>query len=208
MALYFSEFLEGYFADTFAEFSSGCKLHKWNGATPVDKYINDGCGAYGNTNFQSVIDLFIRLKSEGVEEKDFPSGILCVSDGEFDRCGTNKSTNFQLAIRRLREAGFSEEYVNSFKIILWDIPNDWYDVDNKVKFEDFADAPNFFYMSGYDPSAVAFILGGNRPELKAPKNAEELFLTAMDQELLNRVRIVKPNVTRRKNKKHIIHTGS
>lgn len=47
-------------------------------------------------------------------------------------------------------------------------------------------------MSGYDPSAVAFILGGNRPELKAPKNAEELFLTAMDQELLNRVRIVKP----------------
>ena len=63
-------------------------------------------------------------------------------------------------------------------------------------------------MSGYDPSAVAFILGGSKPELKAPKNAEELFLTAMDQELLNRVRIVKPNVTKHKNKKHIIHTGS
>ena len=191
-----------------AEFSDGCKLHKWAGATPVDKYINDRCDAYGSTNFQSVIDLFIRLKSEGVKEKEFPSGILCISDGEFNRCGTNKSTNFQLAIRRLREAGFSEEYVNSFKIILWDIPNEWYGADNKVKFEDFADAPNFFYMFGYDPSAVAFILGGSKPELKAPKNAEELFLTAMDQELLNRVRIVKPNVTKHKNKKHIIHTGS
>lgn len=208
MALYFSEFLEGCFAGTFAEFSDGCKLHKWTGATPVDKYINDHCEAYGSTNFQSVIDLFIRLKSEGVEEKDFPSGILCVSDGEFNRCGTNKSTNFQLAIRRLREAGFSEEYVSSFKIILWDIPNGWYGDDNKVKFEDFADAPNFFYMSGYDPSAVAFILGGNRPELKAPKNAEELFLTAMDQELLNRVRIVKLSVTKRKRKKHTVRTGS
>lgn len=80
MALYFSEFLEGYFADTFAEFSYECKLHKWKGATPVDKYINDRCESYANTNFQSVIDLFIRLKSEGVEEKDFPSGILCISD--------------------------------------------------------------------------------------------------------------------------------
>lgn len=80
MALYFSEFLEGYFAGTFAEFSDGCKLHKWAEATPVDKYLNDHCKAYGSTNFRSVIDLFIRLKLEGVEEKDFPSGILCVSD--------------------------------------------------------------------------------------------------------------------------------
>lgn len=190
MALYFSEFLEGYFAGTFAEFSNGCKLHKWKGKTPVDKYINDNCCAYANTNFQSVIDLFIRLKSEGVKEKDFPSGLLVISDGELDSCDTNKSTNFQLAIRRLRETGFSEEYVNSFKIILWDIPNGWYGIDNKVKFEDFADAPNFFYMSGYDPSVVAFILGGNKP---APKNAEELFLTAMDQPLLNKVRIIKMN---------------
>lgn len=63
-------------------------------------------------------------------------------------------------------------------------------------------------MSGYDPSAVAFILGGNKPELKAPKNAEELFLTAMDQELLNRVRIVKLSVTKHKRKKYIIYTGS
>ena len=201
MALYFSEFLEGYFAGTFAEFSDECKLHKWKGATPVEKYINDHCDACGDTNFQSVIDLFIRLKSEGVEEKDFPSGILCVSDGEFDSCDTNKSTNFQRAIERLREAGFSEEYVNSFKIILWDIPNGWYGNNNGVKFEDFADAPNFFYMSGYDPSAVAFILGGDIPKAKAPKNAEELFMTAMDQELLNRVKIIKMNRVKTKKKK-------
>ena len=81
MALYFSEFLKGPFANTFGEFSHGCTLHKWIGKTPVNKYLNNHCCAYGNTNFQSVIDLFIELKTEGgVEEKDFPSGILLISD--------------------------------------------------------------------------------------------------------------------------------
>lgn len=188
MALYFSEFLTGPFANAFAVFSDKCYLDTWQGDTPVDKYLNDEYSVVGSTNFQSVIDLFIRLKAEGVEEKDFPSGILCVSDGEFNSCDTNEYTNFQLAIKRLREAGFSDEYVNSFKIILWDIPNNFYNYKGKPKFEDFADTPNFFYMSGYDPSAVAFILEGTIPN--PPKNAEELFLSAMNQELLNRVKIL------------------
>lgn len=196
MALYFSEFLTGAFENTFAEFSSGAKLHQWKGNTPCDKWVNDNCGAYADTNFQAVIDLFINLKQNGVPEKDFPTGLLCVSDGEFNRCGTNKLTNFQLAIKRLRDAGFSEEYVSDFKIILWDIPNSYYG-DNAVKFEDFADAPNFFYLSGYDPSAVAFILG-TKPFKASPRNAEELFLAAMDQELLNRVQIVEEPQTRKK----------
>lgn len=80
MALYFSEFLTGPFANSFAEFADTCKLHQWQGNTPVDKYINDRCEAYGGTNFQSVIDLFIRLKNQGVPESDFPTGLLCVSD--------------------------------------------------------------------------------------------------------------------------------
>lgn len=194
MALYFSEFLTGPFANSFAEFADTCKLHQWQGKTPVDKYINDRCEAYGDTNFQSVIDLFIRLKNQGVPESEFPTGLLCVSDGEFNRVSyygsrtrVSSPTNFNAAIDKLRDAGFSKEYVDNFKIILWDIPNGYYGKP-ETKFEDFADAPNFFYLSGYDPSAVAFILGTG--EFKAtPRNAEELFAAAMDQELLNRVYI-------------------
>lgn len=185
MALYFSEFLTGPFANSFAEFANTCTLQEWKGSTPVDKYLNDRCEAYGGTNFQSVIDLFIQLRGRGVPEKDFPTGILCVSDGEFNRCGTNTSTNFQTAIRKLRNAGFSKEYVDSFKIILWDIPNSYYG-KSETKFEDFADAPNFFYLSGYDPSSVAFIMEGKECKV-APRNAAELMETALDQELLNRV---------------------
>lgn len=185
MALYFSEFLTGPFANSFAEFANTCTLQQWKGSTPVDKYLNDRREAYGDTNFQSVIDLFIQLRRQGVPEKDFPTGILCVSDGEFNRCGTNTSTNFQTAIRKLRSAGFSKEYVDNFKIILWDIPNSYYG-KSETKFEDFADAPNFFYLSGYDPSSVAFIMEGKECKV-TPRNAAELMETALDQELLNRV---------------------
>ena len=187
MALYFSEFLTGEFAGTFAEFSDECVLHTWKGNTPVDKYLNDRCEDYGGTNFQSVIDMLISIKERGVAEKDFPSGILCISDGEFANRGTNTLTNFQLAIKRLRDAGFSEDYVNNFKIILWDIPNDFYGYYTEIKFEDFAEAPNFFYLSGYDPSVISFLLGNSNT---APKNAKELFLAAMDQSLLNMLKIV------------------
>ena len=187
MALYFSEFLTGEFAGTFAEFSDECVLHTWKGNTPVDKYLNDRCEDYGGTNFQSVIDMLISIKERGVAEKDFPSGILCISDGEFANRGTNTLTNFQLAIKRLRDAGFSEDYVNNFKIILWDIPNDFYGYHTEIKFEDFAEAPNFFYLSGYDPSVISFLLGNSKT---APKNAKELFLAAMDQSLLNMLKIV------------------
>lgn len=80
LALYFSESLTGVFANSFAEFADKCELRQWKGNTPVDKYINDRCEAYGSTNFQSVIDLFIELKASGVPERDFPNGILCLSD--------------------------------------------------------------------------------------------------------------------------------
>lgn len=201
MALYFSEFLTGAFENTFVEFGRTAKMHQWKGNTPCDKWVNDNLSCIGDTDFQGVIDLFIDLKNNhGVPESDFPTGILCISDCEFDECGTNKSTNFQLAISRLRDAGFSEEYVSNFKIILWDIPNRHYGEKSKPHFEDFADAPNFFYLSGYDPSAVSFILE-SKPFKATPRTAEELFLVAMDQELLNRVQIIedKRPKTRKKN---------
>ena len=108
----------------------------------------------------------------------------------------NTSTNFQTAIRRLKEAGFSEEYVKNFKLIMWDIPNYYYGSGNAVKFEDFADAPNFFYMSGYDPSVVAFIMGTDTMKC-TPKSAEELFMAAMNQTLLNKLQVIAPKNKRK-----------
>lgn len=63
LALYFSEFLTGPFSNCFMEFANDCRLCKWYGNTPIEKWFNDHSEAYGSTNFQSVIDLFIKIKN-------------------------------------------------------------------------------------------------------------------------------------------------
>lgn len=192
MALYFSALLDGPFKDTYATFSSNCKLCKWQGKTPIDKWANDKDGNWGSTNLMSVADMFVKLRSTmKVGDDEFPTGALLISDGEFDSSRTYgnrgaSTTNFEAFRMRLLRGGFSKEYVDNFKLILWDLPNSYYSKDIRPKFEDFADAPNNFYISGYDPAAVAFILG-TKPFKATPKNATELFNAAMDQELLNRL---------------------
>lgn len=187
MALYFSYLLKGPFAKSFFEFANTCELKRWKGSTPVQNLQNDKSETYGSTNFQSVGDTFVKLKLEGVDEKDFPTGILCISDGCFDSTGTNK-TNFKELILKLKRAGFSDNYVNNFKVVLWDIPNGYYHGSSQTSFEYFADAPNLFHMSGLDPSAIAFIMGTEYNK-SIPKTSEELFLAAMHQEVLDMIEI-------------------
>lgn len=184
MALYFSEFLTGPFANSYVEFADTCGMVQWKGNTPVDKWLNDRNANYGSTNFISVARLFAKLKERGVPESDFPEGVLCISDTEFNYCG-KVTSNFTAFRDTLRRAGFSEEYVSNFKLVLWDIPNDYYGKKQKPTFEDFADAPNCFHISGYDPAVVTFLMGKGCN----PCNSKELFEAAMNQELLNKLQV-------------------
>lgn len=180
IAIFFSEFLTGQFANSFIEFSHEAKLHNWKGSTPSEKFLRDSCDCIGNTNFQSVIDLFCKLASQGVSEKDFPRGIICISDGEFDPSELNE-TNVQGAKRKLLQY-FSQEYVDNFKIVLWNVSNAYYG-NSKVKFETFGHSENVFYMSGYSAEQVNFLTSGEI------KTARDLLDKALDQELLNFVNI-------------------
>lgn len=195
MALYFSYLLEGKFANTFLEFNSKVIMHTWKGNTPYEKFANFTNDYVGSTNFLGVAELFVDLKKRGYSESDFPNGVICISDGEYD-CprtydrGQTKETTFVAFKQMLLDAGFSQQFVADFKIVLWDIPNCYYG-KHEPKFEGLANHPNFFYMSGFDPSGISFLLGVDVPEKKqvAPKNAEELFQAAMSQELLQMLRI-------------------
>lgn len=194
IGIYFAELLEGTFKNHWIEFNSEAKLREWKGETPVDKYINDRSNYIGITNFLDVARLFSDIKSRGVAESEFPTGIVCISDGNFNPANrfnnTNHSRNTKYFKEMLRNAGFSNEFVDEFKIVLWDIPNNFYSNNIQAKFEDFADAPNLYYMSGFDPSALSFLLGGKEDKNKpTPKNAEELFESAMDQEILNIINV-------------------
>lgn len=181
MALYFSYLLKGVFSKSWMEFNDSAVLKKWAGDNPVDNLQNDNSEAYGSTNFQSVTKLFVSLFKKGVPISDFPKGILCLSDGCFNHAGENK-TNRENMLKVFEKEGFPKDYINNFKIILWDIPNSYYGTP-QTTFEEFADAPNLFHISGLDGSAVAFITGVEAQKYE-PKTSEELFAAAMNQEIM------------------------
>lgn len=181
LALYFSEFLKGKFSDSWIEFNQDAKMHTWKGTTPLEKWFNDGTGFVGSTNFQSVIQLFCALRLD-IPEEDFPTGILCISDSEFNP-GQANETNVTTALKALRTAGFSEEYVKNFVIVLWNLQSRYYGPNTGSKFETYGtDVPNVFYLSGYSASTVAFVTS-------KVKTAQELFDEAMDQEVLSFVEV-------------------
>lgn len=195
LALMFSYILpDGPFKNTWIKFARTAEMVQWAGSTPSEKWKNDFSNVIGNTNFQSVIDLFCRLKTQGISEESFPTGILCISDGEFDSSSLNQ-TNLQSMYQKLHNAGFSTEYINNFKVVLWNIPNEYYYSDTSVKFETYGDAENVFYLSGFDPSIISFLLGGEEntsndtKESVTPKTAYELFEAAMSQEILEQVEV-------------------
>lgn len=186
MSVFFAKILKGPFANSWIEFNTSAKMHVYKTNTFVSMYREGMKSGYvGSTNFQSVIDLFVQIKKQGVTEENFPTGILCLSDGEFNPSQLGK-TNVESALAKLKAAGFSKEYVENFKIILWNIPNNFYG-KARVVFQTYGDVKNVFYLSGYDGSIVSFILEGKG--YKSPDTAEALFEAAMDQELLNKVTI-------------------
>ena len=186
IALYFSYTLKGLFADHYATFDQTCTLRKFAGNTPVEKFLNASSHeAYGPTDLQSVADMFIRTKRQGVKEEDFPKGILLISDGEFANSGQyNEFKNFKI---NLLKGGFSQEFVDNFKVVLWDIPNSFYGCP-RVQFETTADTPNVFYMSGLDPATIAFIFEDKVMQRPAPRTPRELFEAAMSQPILELVK--------------------
>ena len=189
LALYFSYLLEGTFHKAYLEFSRATILKFWKGSTPVEQLCNDNSSLVEDTNFLSVADHFGKTLRQGVPEAEFPTGILCVSDGCFN---SNYGNRHQSTVAQLRQKllsyGFSQKYVDNFKVILWDIPNGYYGGKSQSAFEEFADCPNLFHISGLDGSAIAFITGTEH-QVSTPKNSEELFQAAMDQEVLNMIEL-------------------
>jgi hypothetical protein len=177
LALYFSYFIQGTFSKHYIEFSDSAVMHEWVGDTPVDRWLNDSRAKVGSTNFQSVIDLFVTLKRKGIPEQDFPTGILCISDSEFNPAQLGE-TNVVVARQKLATAGFSKEYCDSFAIVLWNLQSN----GRGNKFETSSLAKNTFYFSGYSPAVVSFLTG-------KVETAEDLFDSAMDQEILRMIQV-------------------
>lgn len=183
LALYFSEFLTGKFSNSWIEFNSTALLHNWNGNTPLEKWYNDKASVIGSTNFQSVINLFAEIKRQGVSEEEFPTGILCISDSEFNPTKHFDTTNVEQARQTLRDAGFSESFVSNFQIVLWNLQSRYYGQGTGEKFETTANEKGTFYFSGYSGSVISFLTGH---EVLTPR---QVFDKAMDQQVLNLIEL-------------------
>jgi hypothetical protein len=181
MALFFSEFLKGTFANSYIDFDSKATLRTWVGQTPVDKYKNDRASCVGGTNFQSVIDLFVTIKRKGVNESEFPRGILAISDGEFNPTQLNQ-TNVETARNKLKGAGFSKDYVDNFVIVLWNLQSSYYGKGTGEKFETGLDTKGVYYFGGYSPSVISFLSG-------KIKTTYELMEECLSQEVLSMVEL-------------------
>ncbi len=179
LALYFSQFLTGPFADSYMCFASDVKMLQWKGQTALEKWYNDRTLPFGSTNFQGTIDLFVRLKKEGIAEEDFPTGIICISDGDFNAADAGK-TNVETAKDKLTNAGFSKEFVEKFTIVLWNIPNGYYNRPT-AQFETTANDTGAYYFSGLSGSVISFITGHE------VLTARQVFDKAMDQQVLNMI---------------------
>ena len=179
LALYFSAFLTGKFEQAWIEFNSDAKMHTWKGSTATERWFNDNTSFVGSTNFQSVINLFSTIKKQGIAESEFPTGILCISDGEFNPAQLGR-TNVDAAKATLRKAGFSQEYVDNFVIVLWNVAHS--SGKGGTKFETYGGVPGVYYFSGYSAATVAFLTS----EIKT---AAELFEAAMNQEVLSMIEL-------------------
>jgi len=176
LALYFSEFLTGQFSNAWIEFNSDAKMHTWKGSTPLDKWYNDNSSYVGSTNFHSVIKLFVDLKKQGIPESEFPTGILCISDMEFNSASLDK-TNVEIVKNTLKNGGFSQEYINNFVVVLWNLQS-----RGSTKFETYGDVKNVYYFSGYSPATISFLSNDI-------KTMTELFDEALNQEVLQLVKM-------------------
>lgn len=179
MALYFSYIAKGTFSNSYLEFSHDCHLKSWIGETPVDKMCTPFEG-YCDTNFVSIAEALVEVKnSRLVREDEFPEGMVCITDSEFNYASDNK-TNCIVFREKLIEGGFTKEFVDNFKIILWDVGE-----GNHSTYEGLAGTPNVIHMSGLDATCLDFLLNNKQPII----DSLALFRTAMSQEILNSVTV-------------------
>ena len=182
LALYFSFYLKDEFSNSYIEFNSKSKLCNWTGNTPLERFYNDNSKFIGKTNFMGVIELFCELKKTGIPQESYPTTIVCLSDGEFNPTQLDK-TNVEAALDMLRNSDFSNEYVNNFKIILWNLNSKYYGKNTGKKFETFGiDVPNVYYFGGFSPEVISFLTN----EIK---NASQIVDESLSQEILEMIKM-------------------
>lgn len=150
LGIYFAERNIGPFKDVFMTFSNTPRFHRIIGNNILEKWKNfDRTGWDMNTNlissFKLILDTAIR---NGVQPKDMPSKVFCISDMEFDQCSSGTKTNFEEMDEMYKRAGY-----NRPSLIFWNVNS----TNNHTPIK--ASDNNVCLVSGASPSILKSILG-------------------------------------------------
>ena len=151
LGLYISERNEGPFKDLVLTFSEDPHFHKIEGNTLSEKVFNLGRANWGmNTDLtKTFIVLLKRAIAGNVAQEDMPTKLLIISDMEFDQACGNR-TNFDLIKAAYAESGYQMP-----GIIFWNVNGRLGNVPVK------SNTPNTALVSGYSPSIIRSVLGGD-----------------------------------------------
>ena len=119
--------------------------------------------AWGSTNFQSVVQEIVRIRTEHPEIplEDYPQTLLVVSDMQFNPVGGNNQTNYERMKAEFYKV-FPKEFVDSMKFIWWQVTGRTSDVPATL------DDSGCYFFSGFDGSIVSLLLGKDVATKKQP----------------------------------------
>lgn len=181
LGIYFSTLNEGVFKNHVIMFDEASRILKLAG-TFSDKVnqIKTSKTAWGNTNFQSVIDEIVRVRQTcpKIPVADYPETLLVISDMQFDPTGTTE-TNHERAKRKLNSVGLPD-----IQVIWWQV------IGRTEDFPSTQDDTGTMMISGFDGAIITNILGGEQTVATRKLNPYENMLKVLNQELLNQVTLL------------------
>lgn len=188
LGIYFSNLLEGDFKNWVIKFSQKSEWEQLKGTFSEQKLSMTWNDCPNNTDFQSIIDSFVRIRKDfnSIKESDFPNTLLVVSDMQFDSVNS-VDTNYQLSIKKLSQV-FSKEYVDNFIFIWWDVTGRV--PENQPQH---IDEPNGYVLSGFDGSVISLLLGSidklTQSSKKEKISMKESIIDILSQDILKLVKI-------------------
>ena len=147
------------------------------------KQITSEKTAWGNTNFNSVIQEIVRMRKQHPEipVEEYPGTLLVVSDMQFDKPPRDYMTNYEHMKAELYEV-LPKEFVDNMKFIWWQVTGRTKDVPAEV-------GPGQMFISGFDGSIISLLLGSEAKELEQekgrPLTSEEVVQLGLSQEILS-----------------------
>ena len=186
LGVYFSTLNEGAFKDHVIMFDRVSRVKALSGAFS-DKIIQlrSATTAWGNTNFQSVIDEIVRIRMESPEIpiSEFPTTLLVVSDMQFDSAGRRQRTNYETAMKKLRRVGLPNIR------IVW-----WWVTDRGTDFPSTLEDEGTILIGGFDGAILSLLLneednGIEKDNTRRKAGPYEAMQKALSQEILELIHV-------------------